>query len=234
MVEASGEPLSAAIYTGTHACQALAMSEADAADQAQADELIEEAGEVNPVTGFAMSAQPGGDVRVVLSFENDDQAKTNADSRSALAQGPAPGQGGDFSDRFLVDSVTAEGSVVTLALTAQGGSVRAVGPEHGAGAVRYLLSAGGQDSVRGAGTMPRIRSISSAERGSSDSLAAMIRFVVSSTSPRRSESSSVTSNWSCNALPLERNWLAADTAPNPRLPHGRQEQTPQYQNDPFG
>jgi len=116
VVGASGEPLSAAIYTGTHACQALAMSEADAADQAQADELIAEAGEVNPVTGFAMSAQPGGDVRVVLSFENDDQARTNANSRSALARGPAPGQGGDFSDRFQVDSVTADGDLVTLEL----------------------------------------------------------------------------------------------------------------------
>ena len=121
VVDASGEPLSAAIYTGTHACQVLAMSEADPSDQDQAGELIAEAGEVNPVTGFAMSAQPGGDVRVVLSFENDDQAKTNADSRSALAQGPAPGQGSDFSDRFQVDSVTADGSVVTLALTPKEG-----------------------------------------------------------------------------------------------------------------
>ena len=82
----------------------------DAGDQDQADELIAEAGEVNPVTGFAMSAQPGGDVRVVLSFENDDQARTNADSRSALARGPAPGQGGDFADRFRVGPVTAEGT----------------------------------------------------------------------------------------------------------------------------
>ena len=49
-----------------------------------------------------MSAQPGGDVRVVLAFEDDDQARTNADSRAVLARGPAPGQGGDFADRFRV------------------------------------------------------------------------------------------------------------------------------------
>jgi hypothetical protein len=116
VVAASDEPLSAAIYTGSHACQALAMSTADAGDQAQADELVREAGEVNPMTGFAMSAQPGGDVRVVLSFENEDQARANADSRAALARGPAPGQGGDFADRFRVRSVTAEGALVTLAL----------------------------------------------------------------------------------------------------------------------
>ena len=116
LVEATGEPLSAAIYSGDQACEALAMSGADEADQAQAEELIRTAGEVNPVTGFSMSVQPGRDVRVVLGFENDEQARVNADSRSVLARGPAPGQGGDFSDRFAVDRVTAEGSLVTLAL----------------------------------------------------------------------------------------------------------------------
>ena len=116
VVEASGEPLSAAIYSGENACQALAMSSADQEDQAQADELIRDAGEVNPVTGFAMSVQPDRNIRVVLGFENDDQARVNADTRSVLARGPAPGQGGDFSDRFSVDRVTAEGSLVTLTL----------------------------------------------------------------------------------------------------------------------
>lgn len=116
ILEATGEPLSAAIYSGNIACQALAMSSADQADQDQAKELIEAAGEVNPVTAFSMSVQPGRDIRVVLGFENDDQAKVNADTRSVLARGPAPGQGGDFSDRFTVDRVTAEGSLVTLAL----------------------------------------------------------------------------------------------------------------------
>ena len=116
LVEATGEPVSAAIYSGDLACQALAMSAADQADQAQAEELIRNAGEVNPVTGFSMSVQPGRDVRVVLGFEDEEQARVNADSRSVLARGPAPGQGGDFSDRFSVDRVAAEGSLVTLAL----------------------------------------------------------------------------------------------------------------------
>jgi hypothetical protein len=116
VVEASGEPLSAAIYTGANACSALAMGTADAGDQAQADRLVEEAGEVNPVTGFALAAEPDGSIRVVLSFETEQQARANADSRSVLARGPAPGQGGDFSDRFTVDEVSAEGTVVTLDL----------------------------------------------------------------------------------------------------------------------
>ncbi len=53
---------------------------------------------------------------MVLSFENDDQARTNADTRAVLASGPAPGQGGEFGDRFAVDTVTAEGSLVTMEL----------------------------------------------------------------------------------------------------------------------
>ena len=116
VVDATGEPLSAVIYSGDIACRSLAMSAADPADQAQAEELIRTAGEVNPVTGFSMSVQPGRDIRVVLGFENDDQARVNADSRSVLARGPAPGQGGEFSDRFAVDRVAAEGSLVTLTL----------------------------------------------------------------------------------------------------------------------
>lgn len=116
VVGASGDPLSAAVYTGTNACSALAMGNASADDRAEAERLVAEAGEVNPVTGFAISAQPDGGVRVALSFENEDQARTNADTRALLARGPAPGQGGTFADRFAVDSVTAEGNVVTLKL----------------------------------------------------------------------------------------------------------------------
>jgi hypothetical protein len=118
----SGEPLSAAIYDGPYTCKALAMSGADDADQLQADELVRDAGEVDPVTGFAMSVQPGGHVRVVLAFETDDQARANAGSRALLAGGPAPGQGGDFPDRFSVASSSAKGSLVTLDLVPRSGS----------------------------------------------------------------------------------------------------------------
>lgn len=117
VVDASGSPLSAAIYSGDYTCEKLAMSQADPSDQDRAAQLLRDAGKVNPVTGFAMSVQPSRRVRVVLGFENDDQARTNADSRAALAAGPAPGQGGDFSERFSVGSVSAEGPLVTMDLT---------------------------------------------------------------------------------------------------------------------
>jgi hypothetical protein len=116
VVDKSGEPLSAAVYDSDYTCSHLAMSSADQTDQDQAAELVRAAGKVNPVSGFAMSVQPDHHVRVVLSFENDDQARTNADSRATLAAGPAPGQGGDFTDRFSVGPVTADGRFVTMDL----------------------------------------------------------------------------------------------------------------------
>lgn len=114
--KAVGEPLSAALYSGPQACRALAMSGADPTDQAAAQDLLDRAGEVNPITSFAMAAEPGGTVDVILGFENDDQAKTNADTRATLAAGPAPGQGGDFTDRYRLGPVTAEGHLVRMVL----------------------------------------------------------------------------------------------------------------------
>ncbi|CAI9412812.1 hypothetical protein [Nocardioides sp. T2.26MG-1] len=122
VVAASGDPLSAAVYDGPYTCSALAMSQADASDAEQGDQLVDDAGGVDPLTGFAMSVQPGGGVRVAMAFENDDQARHNADSRSTLASGPAPGQGGDFTDRFSVESATAEGRVVRLELDPRPGT----------------------------------------------------------------------------------------------------------------
>ena len=118
----SESPVSAVVYTGDQACEGLSMGQADEDDQADADELIARAGELNPVTAFAMGLLPSGDAEVVLGFENDDQARTNADTRAALAAGPAPGQGGDFSDRFAVDSVTADGRLVTMSLVPEPGA----------------------------------------------------------------------------------------------------------------
>jgi hypothetical protein len=116
VVEDAGEPLSAAVYTGDYACGALAMEHAGASDQAQGRRLVAAAGEVNPYSAFAMSDQPDGTVRVAFAFDSADTARTNADSRAALARGPAPGQGGTFGERFTVESVTAHGSLVGMTL----------------------------------------------------------------------------------------------------------------------
>jgi hypothetical protein len=92
------------------------MSDADGPDQTRAAELIRAAGKVHPMTGFAMASVPGGDVRVAMAFEDDAAARTDADSRSKLADGPAPGQGGSFGDRFRLGKVVADGRVLTMDL----------------------------------------------------------------------------------------------------------------------
>jgi hypothetical protein len=110
-------PLSGAFYTGDQACGALSMGQADEIDQDEGAQLLTAAGDINPLTGFAMTKDPGGDLRVAMGFETEEQARTNADTRAELAAGPAPGQGGDFTDRFTLGPVTAEGLVVTMQLT---------------------------------------------------------------------------------------------------------------------
>ena len=121
VVDASGAPVAASVFSGAYACEKLAMGQADATDQAQAEALVEDAGGVHPMSAFAMSTQPDGGVRVAMAFEAAEQAREDADSRSALAAGPAPGQGGDFGDRFTVESARAEGSTVVLDLDPVGG-----------------------------------------------------------------------------------------------------------------
>lgn len=116
VVDAVGPALSAAVASGDQACSALAMTDADPADRTRASELVDRAGGVHPLTGFAISAQPGGDVRVAMAFETDEQARADADSRSTLAAGPAPGQGGSFPERFALGKVVASGRVLTMAL----------------------------------------------------------------------------------------------------------------------
>jgi hypothetical protein len=121
VVAASGSPLSAVVYDGDYTCSALAMSHADAEEQATAERLVTEAGGVDPLTAYAMSVQPDDRVRVAMAFSGGGQARANADSRAVLAAGPAPGQGGDFSDRFTVQSATADGDVLTLELAPKDG-----------------------------------------------------------------------------------------------------------------
>lgn len=111
-----GDPVSAVLYSGDYACGHLAMSQADDVDQAQAAELIRQAGGVDPLTAFAMAVGADRQVKVALAFENHDQAVHDADARAALAGGPAPGQGGSFADRFRLGRVAADGVVVTMQL----------------------------------------------------------------------------------------------------------------------
>ena len=113
---AVAEPLSAAVYTGDFACKSLAMAQAGEDDQTAGDQLIAAAGRVDPMTGFAMAVEPDRKVTVAMDFETGEQARRNADSRAKLAAGPAPGQGGDFGERFSLGPVAADGTLVTMRL----------------------------------------------------------------------------------------------------------------------
>lgn len=120
--EALGEAVAAAVYTGDWACAELAMSQADETDEAQGEQLIAQAGPIDPLRGFALGMRPGGGVLVSMTFADHDQARENADSRSRLASGPAPGQGGAFTDRFSLGEVRADGRVLTMELDPVEGS----------------------------------------------------------------------------------------------------------------
>ena len=111
-----GEPIAAAVYDGAYACEKLAMAQADEDAQAEADQLVSAAGGVHPLTGFAMGVLAGGDLRAVMEVEDDADAPGDADARAQLAAGPAPGQGGDFSDRFSVEEAGSDGRAITLDL----------------------------------------------------------------------------------------------------------------------
>ena len=175
------EPLAAAVYDGAYACEHLAMAQADDDARAEADQLVDAAGEIHPLTGFAMGVLPGGDVRAVMQVEDADDAPGDAEARARLAAGPAPGQGGDFGDRFSVERAGSAGARGGARPAPGRGQLRAVGPHQRPGAVRHLLSAGARCQSCGLrGLTPRRRSISSCDRWSSDSLAAMISVVVSS------------------------------------------------------
>jgi hypothetical protein len=114
--------LSAVLSSGDQVCAELAMSQADPADQAQADALLADAGEVHPIRGFAIAAVADGTVEVALAFETADAARTDADTRATLAVGPAPGQGGSFTERFTLGDVTADDRLVTMSLEPTPGS----------------------------------------------------------------------------------------------------------------
>ncbi|WP_323792724.1 hypothetical protein, partial [Nocardioides sp.] len=101
---------------GDQDSNALALARADDTDVATGRSLIEAAGDVNPLTGFSMGAYADGNVRVAMSLSSPEQARVNAETRAILATGPAPGQGGDFSERFALEGASAKGDVVILDL----------------------------------------------------------------------------------------------------------------------
>jgi hypothetical protein len=111
-----GHAANAMIWSGDFACQDLAMSQADADDQADADALVKKDGGVTPVTGLAMSMLADRTLRVAEHFQDDGEARQNLRPRARLAVGEAIGRGGDFSDDFKLTRSRTSGATVLLDL----------------------------------------------------------------------------------------------------------------------
>lgn len=113
VVSRVGSPDTAVLWTGDFACEDLSMSRGGEDAQTQAEQLIAEAGKVDPMRGVVMALR-GRKLTVALQFESSEQAETNLRSRAKLAVGPAVGRGeGTFADDLRLDSAkTHDGSVV--------------------------------------------------------------------------------------------------------------------------
>ncbi len=116
VVAGLGDPAAAMVWAGDFACGDLAMSSADQEAQDRAEQLVREAGGVDPLAGLAMGMRPDRALEVVEGFEDSGQAEDNLRPRAELAVGEAVGRGGAFTDDFRLTSSKAVGSTVRLTL----------------------------------------------------------------------------------------------------------------------
>lgn len=131
VVDAAGDTISAAAFTGDYTCTELAMTQADPADRTRGNELIAAAGGVRALAGYSIAGVRGGGLRFSFALDDDRQAREDADSRSKLASGPAPGQGGDFPDLFTIDRTVAADRTVTIEATPVDGALVLSDLDHG-------------------------------------------------------------------------------------------------------
>jgi hypothetical protein len=108
------EPAAAMVWARDFACDDLAMSQADEDSQAQAEDLVTQAGKITPLAGLVMALDPDRTLTVAELFEDAGQAKENLRARAQLAVGDAPGRGGRFSDDLTLRSSRTDGAAVML------------------------------------------------------------------------------------------------------------------------
>jgi hypothetical protein len=123
LVTTAGKATVALMWVGDFACEDLAMSQADPAAVGNGQSLIADVGGVNPLEGLVMAQQADLDTVVGMAFASEDQASTDLQPRTDLASGPAPGQGGTFSERFRITDSVAEDEMVTMTLEPVDGPV---------------------------------------------------------------------------------------------------------------
>ena len=101
----------------TYACSALAMGTADAADQDAGRPAGRGGGRGQPAHRLRDGARsPAATYGWRCRSRTTTRPGPTPTPARRWPSGPAPGQGGDFADRFRLGQVTAEGEVVTMAL----------------------------------------------------------------------------------------------------------------------
>lgn len=119
LIETAPEPLSAQLWARDFACEDLAMSQSDQADQDEAARMVEAVGGVTPLDGMLMARTGGQGATLAMWFDSEEDADHDLQARTDLARGSAPGQGGDFPERFTLTESRVEGQLITMRLRAE-------------------------------------------------------------------------------------------------------------------
>lgn len=107
-------PLAAVGLVGDRACSELSFATADDGAQAEAAQLVESAGQVNPLDGYLVGLGPGRSWTAALAFESDARAKQDLVPRQRLAGGEDPGQMLSYRELFTLRSAERHGRDVVL------------------------------------------------------------------------------------------------------------------------
>jgi hypothetical protein len=108
------EPLAAVGLVGDRACSELSFATADTGAQAEATQLVDAAGGVNPLDGYLVGLGHDHAWAAALAFESDDQARHDLLPRQRLAAGQDPGQMLSYRDLFRLDAAERHGRDIVL------------------------------------------------------------------------------------------------------------------------
>lgn len=123
LLESVDGAVSAQLWARDFACEDLSMGKADSIDEQRGADLVEQAGGVHPLAGLLMARTGGEAATIAMWFDSEADADADLQPRTDLARGPAPGQGGDFTERFSVEESRVDGRLVTMRVRAESDSL---------------------------------------------------------------------------------------------------------------
>lgn len=116
------EPSAAVVWARDFACADLAMTQADAQSQAQAQQAISAAGQITPLVGFALALGSDGVVTAAEQLPSVAAAQGDLKARASLATGPEYGRSSaNFSDDFTLESAATKDATILLRLKPHSG-----------------------------------------------------------------------------------------------------------------